>query len=197
MDTVGNRCPDGVVKGRAATAGETHVGNSQLTRLMMIDHPVDAFDDIRIRTRIGAVEHPNGYEGDAFGDAVGSGTDESRRHGAVAGAVIGAWQIIDCRIARGDAATEFHMCGVHTRIEDVDGDVLSREVVAIPIVVDRRSLVDQVEPPCRAVPVVVDEHLLGGCADLARNKERRSSENSGDQDGGEAPTPMHQMSPVE
>jgi hypothetical protein len=53
----------------------------------------------------------------------------------VAGAVIGARKIVNCGVAGYNAAAEIYVGGIDARVEDVDGDAPTREVVAVPFVV--------------------------------------------------------------
>jgi hypothetical protein len=53
----------------------------------------------------------------------------------VAGAVIGARKIVDCGVAGYHAAAEIYVGGIDAGVEDVDGDALTGEVVAVPFVV--------------------------------------------------------------
>ena len=85
------------------------------------------------------------------------------------------------------------MSGVHTRVENVDGDALSSVGVDIPVVVDGGALIDEVEAPSGAIPVVVFEHLLGGGTGTTGNQERRRDKDTDEHGRGEAPTRIQQM----
>lgn len=182
MDACVDGCLDGGVQGTAATAGEAHVGDCEIARLMLVDHPVDALDDVGGGPGIGAVEDTDRHDGGLFGDAVGSATDESGRDRSVTGAVVGAGKRVDCRVPGRDATAEFDMCGIDTGIEDVDDDTTARSVVGVSVVIGWRALVDEIETPRRAIAVVVHEDLLGERLHAGRNKNAdRNYRGHGDQ----------------
>ena len=90
MDADCDGSVDRVVERRVCAAGEAHVGNSKIACLVLIDHPVDALDDVGGRSRVRAVEHSDGHDGDALSHTVGLGPNQASGDGAVTGAVLGA-----------------------------------------------------------------------------------------------------------
>ena len=153
-------CLDGGVQGTAATAGEAHVGDCEIARLMLVDHPIDAFDDVGGGPGIGAVEDTDRHDGGLFGHAVGGPADESGRDRAVTGAVVGAGKCVNCRVPGSDAIAEFDMRRIDTGVEYVNDDATARSVIGVSVVMGRRSLVDEIETPRGPVAVVVHEDLL-------------------------------------
>ena len=159
----GDRVADRGVEDRAVVrAAQAHVGDRGRRRgsRALAGHPVDAGDDLGVGAVAGAVEHADGRQRHALGDAVRGAADRAGDVRAVAVAVGRRAAGGDRVVAGRGAPAEVDVAEPDAGVEDVDGHAGAGRVVAVGRVERQGALVDAVEAPRRGTG-------LGGLGDAA------------------------------
>ena len=101
---------------------------------MMLDHPVDAGDDIEHAAAASATKHTNRHDSRSLGHTVGLPSYGACHVRAVAVAVFGASPVTHLRGSRHDAPTKVAVVATHTSVDDVGVDTCTCVVVGIILV---------------------------------------------------------------
>jgi hypothetical protein len=93
-------------------------------------HPVDGIDDRLIPARAPAIEHPDGDELDALGDAVTGTADNARHVGTVAVAVLSDGVVLDEVVAGRCPRAEIRVRSADAAVDDVRVNAGTRRYAA-------------------------------------------------------------------
>ena len=126
---------------------------------MVLDHPVDASDDIEHAASTGAPKHPNRHDSRSLGDTIDLPSHGASHVRAVAVAVFAASPVTHPRSSCYDAPTKVAVVASHTSVDDVCVDACTGVVVGVILVESSRALINSIQTPRRWVGLIArDSH---------------------------------------